>query len=187
MSRTRKRAGRGALVILSLLLASSGALRLGDGFGMALARAPIAGDGAAPLNCPTPPAALAKALSDRETQVASREAALAERLAALDLANAAIDQRMTALTEAEAKLSATLSLADGAAEADLARLTSVYEAMKPKDAAKLFASMDPEFSAGFLGRMQPAASAAILSGMPPDSAYAVSAILAGRNALVPKN
>jgi flagellar motility protein MotE (MotC chaperone) len=94
---------------------------------------------------------------------------------------------MTALAAAEAKLSETLSRADGAAETDLAQLTQVYESMKPKDAAKLFAAMDPEFAAGFLGRMQPASSAAIMSGMPADAAYAVSVLLAGRNAMVPKH
>jgi flagellar motility protein MotE (MotC chaperone) len=189
MSIRKRRAGRGVLLILALLLASSGALRIGADVGLAFALAPetpAEGDSGAALDCPAPPLALAEALSARETQVAAQESALAERLAALDLANTAIDQRLATLAAAEAELTKTLAMADGAAEADLARLTSVYEAMKPKDAAALFDSMAPEFASGFLGRMRPDAAAAVMSGMKPDTAYAVSVLLAGRNASVPK-
>ncbi|MDP4034464.1 MAG: hypothetical protein Q8P60_16740 [Pseudorhodobacter sp.] len=190
MSRRRSRhAGRGALVILALLLASSGALRLGSGIGQALALAPepIGGSApAAPVACPAPPLALAEALSMRESRLAAQEAALADRMAALALADQAIEQRLGILATAEAELSQTLARSDGAAESDLARLTTVYEAMKPKDAAALFGAMSPEFAAGFLGRMRPEAAAAVLSGMTSDTAYAVSVLLAGRNALVPK-
>jgi hypothetical protein len=35
--------------------------------------------------------------------------------------------------------------------------------------------------------MQPAAAAAVLTGLKPEKAYEVSVLLAGRNALVPKN
>ncbi|KIN65935.1 hypothetical protein Z945_982 [Sulfitobacter noctilucae] len=91
------------------------------------------------------------------------------------------------LEEAEANLRRTLSLTDGAAEDDLARLTAVYENMKPKDAAALFATMEPDFAAGFLGRMRPDYAAAVMTGLPPDVAYSISVILAGRNANAPKS
>ena len=86
----------------------------------------------------------------------------------------------------EAKLRATLAVADGAAEADVERLTAVYQAMKPKDAAALFETMSPDFAAGFLGRMAPESAAAILSGMSAEAAYGISVIVAGRNAKAPK-
>jgi flagellar motility protein MotE (MotC chaperone) len=187
MSR-RRRAGRGALFIVAMLFATSGALRLGSGVGVALARAdetPM--DAAAvPAECPTP-TALGDALKLREDRVLSQEAALRDRLAALALADAAITERMTQLEAMEAELRATLALADGAAEADLDRLTAVYQAMKPKDAAALFEAMAPEFAAGFLGRMPPEAAAAILSGMSAEAAYGVSVIVAGRNVGAPKD
>jgi len=186
----RRQAGRGALVILALFLAASGALRLGAGVGSALANAPDPASGPAAdaaLSCPAPPLALAQALLARETDVARQEAALADRMAALDLAEAALTTQMAALAEAEAGLKATLALADGAAENDLARLTAVYESMKPADAAALFTAMALEFAAGFLGRMRPETAAAVLSGMAPETAYTISALIAGRNALVPRN
>jgi len=184
----RRRIGRGALIILALLLASSGALRLGQGVGAALALEAEKDAGVAlePTSCPAPPAAVSAALLQREAKVAVQELALAERLAALDLTEQAVAMRLAALEDAETRLRATLSIASGAAEDDLVRLTAVYEAMKPADAAALFETMTPEFAAGFLGRMRPDAAAAVLSGMSPDAAYAISVLIAGRNALAPK-
>lgn len=186
----KRRSGRGALFILAILLASSGALRIGSEVGMALARveenpAPEMAKGGA--DCPAVPLALSEALTLREDRVVVREAALQDRLAALDLAETAISMRMKEMQALEDQLKATVAMADGAAEADIARLTAVYQAMKPKDAARLFATMDPEFAAGFLGRMQPDAAAAILSGMPAEAAYGISVIVAGRNAKAPKD
>lgn len=181
----RHRSRRGALVLLALLLASSGALRIGADVGTALARAPEPPQGTLPP-CPAPPAALAEALRIREEKLALQETALADRKAALSLAGEAIDKKLADLAAAEATLSDTLARADGASENDLTRLTSVYETMKPKDAAALFEAMAPEFAAGFIGRMRPDAAAAVMSGMTAEAAYSISVLLAGRNALVPK-
>lgn len=183
----RRRFGRGALVMLALFLCGSGALRLGMGIGDAVARTPEFDESPTPVNCPAPPTALLDAIREREAELDARDAAIAERSAALALADQAIEERLAKLQDAEEKLAATLHQADGAAEADIARLTEVYETMKPKTAANLFAAMDPEFAVGFLGRMRPDAAAAILSGMNPEQAYSISARLAARHADVPKN
>ncbi len=188
MSR-RRRAGHGALFIVAMLFACSGALRLGSGVGAALAKSDDE-DAAAeapvePATCEMP-SALAEALTLREDRVAVQEASIKDRLAALALADAAITKRLEEMKAVEEELKATLALADGAAEADIERLTAVYQAMKPKDAAALFETMSPEFAAGFLGRMPPEAAAPILSGMSAEAAYGISVIVAGRNANVPK-
>ena len=184
----RRKAGRGALFIVAMLFATSGALRLGSGVGSALARsedAPEPGPVAAPAACQTP-LAVAEALNLREARLAVQEAALQDRLAALALADQAMAGRMAEMAAMEEELKTTLALADGAAEADIQRLTAVYQAMKPKDAAALFNTMSPEFAAGFLARMPPEPAAAILSGMSSEAAYGVSVIVAGRNARAPK-
>jgi len=189
--RINRRAGRGALFILAMLFASSGALRLGSEVGVALARVedslPVPAKTSNPVDCPAMPLALAEALTLREDRVVLREAALEDRMAALDLAETAILRGMEEMQALEERLRSTVAMADGAAEADLERLTAVYQAMKPKDAAALFQAMAPDFAAGFLGRMQPDAAAAILSGMSADAAYGISVIVAGRNANAPKN
>ena len=182
-----RKAGRNVLVILSLLLASGGAFRLASGAGVELWSMATAEPSAKLVSCPIPPAALLESLAKREAQVKAQESAAADRMAALNLSDQVITQRMVELQTAEDALKKTLTIADGAAEKDLSQLTAVYEAMKPADAAALFQTRSPDFAAGFLGRMQPAAAAAILTGLKPDTAYEVSVLLAGRNALVPKN
>lgn len=184
----KRRAGRGTLFIVAMLLASSGALRLGLGVGEALARAedaPETVEAVEPAACESP-SAVATALGLREDRIAVQEAALNDRLAALALADAAMTDRLAQMQALEVELKATLALADGAAEADVENLTAVYQAMKPKDAAALFETMSPEFAAGFLGRMPPESAAAILSGMSAEAAYGISVIVAGRNAGAPK-
>ncbi len=197
MSGLVRKSGPGTLVILSLLLASSGALRLGAEAGQVMAetRTSVGSGGGAepsdpeagvPAECPAPPAALAAALAERGAEIDTRTAILNDRMAALALAEQAITTRMAELEASESRLRATLQIADGAAEDDLVRLTAVYEAMKPKDAAALFSTMEAEFAAGFLGRMRPEIAALVLSGMKPEQAYTISALIAGRNALAPK-
>ena len=184
---------RGTLFIIAALLAGSGLIRLGEGAGHALARAAepeeMAEAALAPQECKPEPGAMAmlEALGARESRLAAREAALADRLQALAVAEEQIAVRLAALVAAEEELAATISVADQAAEGDLARLTAVYENMKPKDAAALFEEMDPDFAAGFLGRMRPDAAGAVMAGLDPKTAYTISVLLAGRNADVPKN
>lgn len=204
-SKTKRRRGarprRGTLILVSGLLIGSALVRAGSDAGRALAlqgqpmlehsdtHGPISEiRQAEPDACSPPPdiAAMLAAFKEREARIGKREAQMQARMQALNVADGEIESRMAALAEAEESLRATLALADSAAEKDLARLTSVYENMKPKDAAALFEEMDPSFSAGFLGRMRPEAAAAIMAGLTPKSAYTISAILAGRNADVPK-
>ena len=186
----RRRVGHGALMLVAGLLAISGVIRFGDGIGevMALESQPAPSVLATGESC-TPDAgtgALLAALQSREAQVAHDESALTSRKQALALAEGQIAARIAELVAAEDRLSATLALADQAAEQDLVRLTTVYESMKPKDAAALFEEMEPDFAAGFLARMRPDLAAGIMAGLSPMAAYAVSVVLAGRNASVPK-
>lgn len=184
----KRRTGRGVLIATALLFAASAALRLGGGLGGALAAATDSqAEGArtqAASDC-APTGELAAALSAREARLRAGEQALAERRAAIELAEEVTRGRIAALEAAEAELRKTLAIADGAAEGDLGRLTAVYEAMRPREAAVLFDTMEPQFAAGFLGRMRPETAAAILASMTPERAYAASAIVAGRNARAP--
>ncbi len=185
-----RRSGGWALLVIAGILAGSGAIRLGDGIGSAFAlepSAPVPDKAAVPTAVPQETGAFLLALQEREALIAEQEGAIADRQKALDVATAEIDRKLVELEQAEADLSATLALADTAAEDDLVRLTTVYENMKPKEAARMFEQMAPEFAAGFLGRMKPVAAANVMAGLSPTSAYAISVLLAGRNALVPKN
>ncbi|MEO0939501.1 MAG: hypothetical protein AAFY38_15210 [Pseudomonadota bacterium] len=192
-----RRQGRGVILMLASLLAASAGVRVASSAGDALPLLPerLSAPPAAEV-APLPRAkeagraemaSLLEALRVREAAVEQREADMAVREKSLSVARKEIERRMVALKETEAQLRATLSRADTAAEDDVARLTTVYENMKPKEAAALFEAMEPEFAAGFLGRMRPDAAASIMAGLSPEVAYTISVILAGRNAGAPKD
>jgi len=190
----RRRVGRSALLLVTAMLVGSGLIRLGDGSGLAIARevSNLAHDpkpAVSPAACPSAPdtMALFNALQIRETKVAESEKRLSERRRTLELAGEQITRQMAALKQAESSLKATIAVTDQASEKDIARLTAVYENMKPKDAAALFETMAPDFAAGFLGRMRPDAAAQIMAGLAPQTAYSISVIVAGRNARAPTN
>jgi flagellar motility protein MotE (MotC chaperone) len=192
MKRLFRKGGLRPLILLAALCVASAAVRLGGESGRAIARevadlsayAPLVEAGGACQSGPEVEEVL-EALTARETRLDAREADLVSRQAALAAAQDRVAEKLAELRAAEEALRGTLALAEGAAEGDVARLTSVYERMKPKEAAALFETMAPEFAAGFLGRMNPEAAAAILAGLPPEVAYSLSAILAGRHAAVP--
>lgn len=191
----RKRLKAGALFWVTTMLLTSAVLRLGLEIGPAIAleteTSPAAvaePAGSADMRVVTPDdlKQLMSELEVREAAVESRERQIEERLKALQTADAAIEEKLTAMAEAEAALTETLAIAKSASENDLAALTSVYEKMKPKEAAPLFEAMDPVFAAGFLARMRPEVAAGIMAKLSPDAAYSISVILAGRNANVPR-
>ena len=193
--KARRKVKAGALFMISALLFGSALVRLGLEAGPAIAREAAAtfqpntghpADPDHPADSPELGEFLA-ALQKREAALRLRETQIEDRMKALEIADAAIEEKMAALVEIEAALSSTLALADGASEDDLARLTSVYEKMKPKESAALFEEMEPRFAAGFLSRMRPDAAAGIMARLSPQAAYTISVVLAGRNATVPKN
>ena len=205
--------GRGSILLIVMLLFGSAALRVTTGAGEAIAKGaeaqhePLLAEDTdhadtttdqhaeaahdAPMAPPvldrTQTASLLEALRDREAKVALREKQIEMRTKALSVADEEIQKRLVSLEQAEIALRKTLALAQTAAEDDLARLTAVYENMKPKDAAAVFEAMEPDFAAGFLARMRPDAAAAVMTGLAPEKAYSISVILAGRNANAPKS
>ena len=195
-TKRRRRPGRGTLTIIAVLLLGSAILRIGLQATEAIAREGEVPDMAAeqalsqpePQQCVTDPdlMPLLAAMEERETRIREREERMTMRLRALKVADDKIAAKLAELKASEEALRATIALADEAAESDLARLTTVYENMKPKDAAALFETMDAGFAAGFLGRMRPDAAADIMTGLAPETAYTISVVLAGRNAEVPK-
>ena len=183
------RIGRGSLATIAILLVGSALIRAGIGAteAMATGNQSIETDTAVACEPPADMAALIAEFQNREQRLNMREEQINARMQALVLADREISQKLTSLAQSEESLRATLSLAATAAEDDISRLVTVYEAMKPKDAAILFEEMSPEFAAGFLGRMRPEAAAGILAGLTPQSAYSLSVILAGRNASAPRD
>lgn len=190
--RARRKPRRGALMVIALLLFGAGLIRMGEGAGKAFALASETDPGSQAeeaQECAPAGGAMAmlEHLKSREKLVLEREGMLADRIQTLKIAEERIEARLAALVAAEEELARTVDIADRAAEDDVARLITLYENMKPKDAAPLFEEMAPEFAAGFLSKMRPDAAAAVLAALDPKKAYSISVIIAGRNANAPKN
>ena len=190
-TRPKRRAG-GVSLVIALLLVTSAIVRMFDGTAQAIAKevseiGPARSESADAMS--RPPSA---EINELLAEIKEKAHRLDERSAALDLkaqdlaaVSLAVTQQMEHLAAAEANLRSLIALAETASEGDIAQLTSVYENMKPKDAAAVFEQMAPQFAAGFLGRMKPDSAARIFAGLQPATAYSISVILAGRNAEAP--
>ncbi|MGX9355921.1 MotE family protein [Roseobacteraceae bacterium S113] len=189
VAKPKRQQRRNALAAIASILIVSAVLRLGDYASEAVANQPS--EISTKETQETLPSERERiqivldALSQREKQLEQREEQVELRIDAMRKAESELEQRINELTNMENKLRETIALAEVAAEDDLSRLTAVYENMKPKESAELFETMDPSFAAGFLGRMKPAAAAGIMAGLEPETAYAISVVLAGRNANAP--
>ena len=174
----------GGIGLIVICFFGSAALRLTDD-NWALAQGigeAATGEAAASASDGAP---LLAAIREREAQLDAEQKRLADRQQSLNVAEAKLQEQLAAFEKAQANLEKTLSIADEAAEKDIARMTTVYENMKPAEAAKIFEKMDVDFAAGLLARMRPEVAANVLTGMTPESAYAVTLTIASRNHGVP--
>ncbi len=183
---------RRTLTVLMLLFVGSAGIRLATDTGTAIALEMQAKEAEFPnaVQQRSSPdratlATLLQHLKAKKAELDEREQQIDARMADLAEAEENIAAQMQKLLRAEGQLRDTLALAEGASENDLNQLTSVYENMKPKEAATLFEEMNPEFAAGFIARMRADAAAGIMAGLSPSAAYSISAVMAGRHSDVP--
>jgi flagellar motility protein MotE (MotC chaperone) len=182
--------GLGGVGLIVLCFLGSAALRLTEN-GTAIAQeidAMTAAGGDTPAPASEPPAdadGLLLAIRERESQLDAEAARLADRAQNLNVAEAKLAEQLAAFERAQRNLEETLAMADQAAERDIDRMTKVYEAMKPEDAARIIERMDVSFAAGLMARMRPEIAADVLTGMEPDAAYAVTLTITSRNSAVP--
>lgn len=190
MAKTPFRPRISGVGLIVLCFAASAALRLQES-GVALAQelgalSGGAAEDATAIGAADPDTdALLASIREREAQLDAEQARLADRAQTLNVAEAKLAEQLAAFETAQKSLEDTLALADDAAERDIARMTAVYENMKPADAAPIFERMDVSFAAGILSRMKPELAAEVLTGMSADSAYAVTLTIASQNSAVP--
>jgi len=177
------------LILLATMFFAAGLSRLGLGVAEVIAGETFADAAeAAPLPLPhaDDPGDLFAALQARRAELDAFEAAIEARAQTLRDAEVELQRSMEQLLAAETRLAATLRITATAAEDDLAHLTSVFESMKPPQAAALFSQMDTEFAAGFVSRLRPDFAGEVMSALDPLIAYGISAVLAGRHARTPR-
>ncbi len=128
---------------------------------------------------------LAAAL-EREQELAAMSLQIDSRRRELEVTEKRVAAQVAELLQQQNALATAFGQADAAAEQEAMQLVSIYEKMKPKQAAQIFDQMPPEVGAGFVRRMRQTSSAQIMANMEPQKAYAISLLLAGRSSSVRK-
>jgi flagellar motility protein MotE (MotC chaperone) len=144
-------------------------LETGDGV-----RTPLTGAGGTPLT----DAVLLSRLGDRRAELDAAERQLTMREALVAAAEARIEQRMTALQALEDQISAMVEERSSEVGDQFVAIVTMYEAMKPADAAAILDGLDPSVLLRVARNMSPRKMAPILAAMSPRQAQALTAMLA---------
>jgi flagellar motility protein MotE (MotC chaperone) len=143
------------------------------------ASAPPAGESAAQPSSPSQRAILER-LGERreELQQRAREMEMRERL--LENAEKKLEGRINELKGMEEKAEAAATKRGDTEAGALRNLVTMYEAMKPKDAAKVFDRLPHEVLVPVVLQMKPAKMAEVLAAMSPEAAEKLTVALATR-------
>jgi flagellar motility protein MotE (MotC chaperone) len=104
-------------------------------------------------------------LTDRRTALEQYEQELAMRAALVDAAEKRIDERTTTLAALEAQISALVDQRQELETGQFAGIVAMYDAMKPKDAAKIFNNLEMNVLLRVAKTMSPRKMAPILAEM----------------------
>ncbi|MFQ5513729.1 MAG: MotE family protein [Myxococcota bacterium] len=126
------------------------------------------------LGADSPPATEPEATDERMLELEAREAAL--RVLEEDLA-----RRIEELRELREAAIAAILPQERERAAQLETLISFYQAMKPKQAAKLLEKLPSSLAADVLSAMKSRSAGKILDVMSAERAVVISKLMAGRN------
>ena len=121
-----------------------------------------------------------QSLQSRRGELDLRSQARDTQRAVLAAAELKVDAKITALGSLKDELTGLVGQADAKADAELARLVTVYSAMKPADAAAVITQLDDRVRVPVAGKMKERTLAAILGKMPPNEAKKLTEKLAAR-------
>ena len=128
-----------------------------------------------------------EALKERRLELERREQEARRREAVLRATERRIDEKVGDLQALEKSISALVRQHDNQMDVQLSGLVKIYENMKPKDAAQIFATLDMPVALMVIERMKERRVAPILASMDPNRAREITVELASRLELpVPK-
>jgi len=119
-------------------------------------------------------------LADRRAELEAWASDLAMREQLLKVTESRIETQVGDLKNAQSALKGLLKQYDQEQENKLKSLVKVYEAMKPKDAARIFEQLEMDVLLDVVERMKEAKVAPVLAAMNPDKAKDVTFDLAQR-------
>lgn len=126
---------------------------------------------------------LLQSLSERREEIEQRGRALDQREVLLKAAESRIDEKVAELEALRKSIEGLLEEHDEETEAQMKSLVKIYEAMKPKDAARIFEQLDMVVLLDVIERMKERKTAPILAKMDPERAKTITLELAQRKTL----
>jgi flagellar motility protein MotE (MotC chaperone) len=121
-----------------------------------------------------------QSLSARRTELDARDADLASMLPLLATAEQKLDAKVAALEAVKAEVRVLLGQVSEQEKAENDRMVAVYSAMRPRDAARVFATLDDDVRLPVAAAMRPRSLAAIMAQMEPAAARSLTEKLARR-------
>lgn len=121
-----------------------------------------------------------QSLSNRRIELDARDTDLASMLPLMATAEQKLDAKVAALEVVKAEVQALLGQVDDKEKAETDRLVAVYSAMRPREAARVFATLDDDVRLPVAAAMRPRSLAAIMAQMEPDAARVLTEKLARR-------
>ena len=117
-------------------------------------------------------------LGERRVELDAYEAELAIRAALVEAAEKRIEERVVALQAIEARINAMVDQKKAMDEGEFKGLVSLYEAMKPGDAAQIFDKLDMGVLLRVARAMNPKKLAPVMAKMDPEVAQTLTVNLA---------
>ena len=121
-----------------------------------------------------------QSLSARRAELDARDTDMASMLPLLTAAEQKLDARVQALEAVKAEVAAMLGQVDEKQKAENDRLVAVYSAMRPREAARVFATLDDDVRLPVAAAMRPRTLAAVMAQMDPAAARVLTEKLARR-------
>lgn len=119
-----------------------------------------------------------RSLQKRREELDARESGLDTREQAASAAEQRLQEQIADLKKVETEVQGLLTQMTAQADKRMADLVKSYEAMKPKDAARIFNGMEDKLLVDIAKTMKPATLAAVMSTMDPKRAEALTKLLA---------
>ena len=124
-------------------------------------------------------------LAKRRDELDARAKALDDREALLKATEQKIAVQVQQMKQMKGEYEQAKNARDDAAEANMRRLVTVYESMKPEEAARIFETMEGAVLLDVVTRMGERRLAPILAQMSPAKAQALTIAMANRRTLLP--
>lgn len=124
--------------------------------------------------------AILERLGERREQIEGRAREMDTREQLLRAAEKKLDERVSDLKAMEEKLQATAENREQSPAAALKNLVTMYETMKPKEAARVFDRLDLKVLIPVVQKMNPRKMAEVLAAMSPEAAEKLTVALATR-------